>query len=811
MRIISFDQTGKQGFFAFFISFTLLSGCSSPEEEAQEHLQRGIELFKKGEFDKAKLELKTSSQADQKTAQTYYYLALMDEKNSQIKAMRDNLSKALELAPENPDIKLKLGKAQLLMNEPDTALAQAEEVLAVSADNQEALLLKASVFLKQKKIDEANVLIDNLINSHPDFVDALTLKASLLIAENKYDEALQWLNKALAGDPDNSSLHTFKAQIHAKLNQPDEVIKDYQQLIKLNPDNEGLKIGLANIYNQLGRQAEAEALLQEMVKENHGKPEPKLLLLEFLDAVDPGKVGPQFNKFADEHENEPKMLFRLSEWMVLHNRLKEAKPTLARIVALEKDKELGQAASSLQAKIALEEKDPDQAREIVNNLLKVNPNLIQAQILQARLLVADKEYDQAIDILNKVLWSQADSEEALVLLGQLYVAKNDLKQSLDQFKKILEHNPGHLQALAVVYEDALSNSANSKYAKDILVRALSARGPSYLFALEKLAQLSISEKDWDTAQKVIDEIAKTPNAYTGDLTKFLQARLLQQQGEYAKAIELYKALIDKLPEHKEALLAMAQCYENMGKRHEMIAFLNQLASNSQSYAATLLLSDLLSLDKQYEKASTLLESLIKQQKNDPEIFISLAKVKLALNQPQAAESVYRQGLEQHPNDLRLSLALASFYDRQGNFEGAKSVYEALLSKNPDLAIAANNLAALLVNHGDSSEDLQKAVELTEKFKDLSQDYYRDTYAWVLIKQGSVPEALKILNQIIISNPDEPVYRYHLGVAQYKSGNNGMAISELKQAIELANKKESAFDKANAEKLLQQILGKARGG
>ncbi|PPD05262.1 MAG: hypothetical protein CTY29_02235 [Methylobacter sp.] len=811
MRILSFDRMQEVGFFALFVGLTLLNGCGSPEEEAKDHLQRGIELFKKGEFDKAKLELKTSSQADQKTAETYFYLALMDEKNGQVKAMRDNLTKALELAPDNSDIKLKLGKAQLLMNEPEAALALVDAVLAVSGDNQEALLLKASVFAKQKKNEDANLIIDNLVQLNPSFVDALTLKASMLAGENKFDESLLWLAKAIEVDPQNASLYSFRAQVHSKLNQPDEVINDYQQLIKLNPENDGFKIGLAKIYNQLGKEAEAEALLQGMVKEKQGKVEPKLLLLEFLSAVDPAKLAPQFNQFVDEHENEPKMLFRLSEWMVLHNRFADVKPTLARIVTLEKDKELGQAAKTLQAKIAIEEKDLAQAKQIVDNLLKANPNLIQAQILQARLLAADKEYDQAIDMLNKVLWSQADSEEALVLLGQLYIAKNDLKQSLEQFKKILELNPGHLQALSIIYEDALTNSANPKYAKEILLRALSAKGPSYLFALEKLAQLTISEKDWETAQKVIDEIARTPNAYTGDLTKFLQARLLQQQGEYTKAIALYKELIDKLPEHKDALLAMAQSYESIGKRREMMVFLDQLANNSQSYAASLLLSDMLVLDKQYEKASTLLESLIKQQKNDPEIFVSLAKIKLALNQPQAAESVYRQGLDLHPNDLRLSLALASLYSAQSNFDAAKSLYEALLSKSPDIAIVANNLAALLVNHGNSAEDLQRAVELTEKFKSLNQDYFRDTYAWVLIKQGNVPEALKILNQLIISNPNEPVFRYHLGVAQYKSGNNGMAISELKQAIELAGHSDLSFDKANAEKLLQDILGKARGG
>jgi hypothetical protein len=45
----------------------------------------------------------------------------------------------------------------------------------------------------------------------------------------------------------------------------------------------------------------------------------------------------------------------------------------------------------------------------------------------------------------------------------------------------------------------------------------------------------------------------------------------------------------------------------------------------------------------------------------------------------------------------------------------------------------------------------------------------------------------------------------LGVAQYKSGNHGAAMSELKQALELTKRKGYFSDKKAAEKLLQEII------
>lgn len=81
----------------------------------------------------------------------------------------------------------------------------------------------------------------------------------------------------------------------------------------------------------------------------------------------------------------------------------------------------------------------------------------------------------------------------------------------------------------------------------------------------------------------------------------------------------------------------------------------------------------------------------------------------------------------------------------------------------------------------------------------------------MIKQGKVNEELRILNQIINTSPDVPVFRYHLGFAHYKNGNNGAAISELKQALELAGRKGSFPDKKAAEILLKETIAKTRSG
>ena len=62
----------------------------------------------------------------------------------------------------------------------------------------------------------------------------------------------------------------------------------------------------------------------------------------------------------------------------------------------------------------------------------------------------------------------------------------------------------------------------------------------------------------------------------------------------------------------------------------------------------------------------------------------------------------------------------------------------------------------------------------------------------------------------MTKPNIPIFRYHLGVAYYKIGNNSSAINEIKQALELAKKTDDPFDKKSAELLLADIIEKTRG-
>jgi tetratricopeptide (TPR) repeat protein len=175
-----------------------------------------------------------------------------------------------------------------------------------------------------------------------------------------------------------------------------------------------------------------------------------------------------------------------------------------------------------------------------------------------------------------------------------------------------------------------------------------------------------------------------------------------------------------------------------------------------------------------------------------------------------AISVYQEGLKVHPRNIRLSLALASLYEQQQKYKQAVEIYELLIANNPELDVAANNLATLLVDHFPNANNLKRAQQLTESFAYSEQAYYQDTYAWVLLHNGDTKGALKVFKQLMIKSPKVPVFRYHLGVAEYKNGNNSAALVQIDQAIELAKQGIVFPERKVAEKMKQEIINKIRG-
>ena len=134
---------------------------------------------------------------------------------------------------------------------------------------------------------------------------------------------------------------------------------------------------------------------------------------------------------------------------------------------------------------------------------------------------------------------------------------------------------------------------------------------------------------------------------------------------------------------------------------------------------------------------------------------------------------------------------------RGEYHAALGCYEEALKREPTNDAAMNNVASLIAEHGT---DLTRAHELAAflNWKYPGNPTYADTLGWVLVKEGSVTQAVPYLYRAVAGLPQSPENHYHLGAALLLTGSLEQGRLELESALRLA----SDFDGASqARKLL----------
>ena len=110
------------------------------------------------------------------------------------------------------------------------------------------------------------------------------------------------------------------------------------------------------------------------------------------------------------------------------------------------------------------------------------------------------------------------------------------------------------------------------------------------------------------------------------------------------------------------------------------------------------------------------------------------------------------------------------------------MYENIISREPGSVAAANNLAMLLVSYRTDASSLERAEQLTGKLSQASEPSILNTRGWVKFKRGEFQESLSLLQQAVDKSPDSPLMRYHLGMAQLKTGDRASAEKNLEAAV-----------------------------
>jgi tetratricopeptide (TPR) repeat protein len=197
----------------------------------------------------------------------------------------------------------------------------------------------------------------------------------------------------------------------------------------------------------------------------------------------------------------------------------------------------------------------------------------------------------------------------------------------------------------------------------------------------------------------------------------------------------------------------------------------------------LLQGELLLQGKQLQQAEASFNRALELDKQNVHALTRLGQLQLERGQYDQAALSFQRALEINPNDSGVRVTLGTVYEKQGDWQKAEDIYRRVLADQPDNALAANNLAYLLLQHGGSAT-MALTLAQTGRRGLPNMPNSADTLGWAYYNNGVYSVAAPLFEDAIKQVPANQTYRYHLGLTYQKLNDPKRAKSELEQAIAL---------------------------
>lgn len=375
-------------------------------------------------------------------------------------------------------------------------------------------------------------------------------------------------------------------------------------------------------------------------------------------------------------------------------------------------------AEVLQAKL----NEPEQAAEVMNDLVQHNPRSFQAYLTRSRFL--QKHGDNAR--------AEKDIQEALTLAPEeqaVLLAAADWSQShgnSDTARKHLAKGIALHPTDATMYK-ALAGleltSGKRAPAKELLRQGLK-QNPESVDLSVLLIDILIDEAELAEAEQLLADLRRS--GFVSPMTDYFQGRLKVQRGQWSSAIPLLERARAELGAGSEwasrVNLLLGLCYRQSGDlEQQLTAFRLAVLLEPTWTAAHMGLGSALLTAGRQEEAMLELQLVSKSADAPPEVWTELARCMLLRTQRQLAQQQNWAELNKlldkcekvRPGSIEVRILRAEVLAAQKKFDEAADLLENARGKFPK-NIAIESALADLARRENRFDEATKIIDQAEK-------------------------------------------------------------------------------------------------
>jgi tetratricopeptide (TPR) repeat protein len=758
----------------------VLAGCGGAKSRYLNHLQRGEHYMSAGQYDKANVEFRNALQIEPRDAQARYLIGLAAEKRGNVREAAGAYQAAIEVDPEQQKARAALGRILVLGGASQQALTIVEPGLAKHPDDAKLLTVRGAARAQLKDVKGATADAEAALKLAPNDADTVGLLASLYQQRGQATEAVDLVSAAVARQPADLALRQILAKVYIDAHQPQKGEEQFKKLIVLAPEELQYRYQLANYYSSTGNMDAAQQALQDAVAAFPASSPAKLVLADFLARQRSRAQGEQILRdyIAREPANDD---LRLGLGLLLQRAgaLPEAVTTYQQIVQRDPKSADALVARDRVAAINLAAGNVADAQRLIAEVLEQSPRDNDALQMRAEIALQRGDPTTAITDLRAVLRDQPSAVLAQRGLARAYLANHEPALAEETLRTAMQTSPSDAQ-VRLDLAQLLLRTQRADAAATLLEESIR-QAPTDGVLRMALVSTYLTKRDLPAARTAAEDLTTLePKMAAGP---YLSGLVAQQQNRPDDAKQDFERALQLQPEALDALTALTGMQVQQGQFEAATTRLRAfVAAHPQNARAVNLLGEVLMASKSYPAAGEAFGRAIQLAPTWTIPYHNLALTRVTTQDIAGAEATLQAGIKAVPNAASLSAELAALYERQGRIDDAIHQYEAMYAQYPNLELAANNLAMLLVTYRTDQHSLDRARDLTAGFAGSDNGALLDTNGWVRLKLGDVPDAMRALERAAGRAPDSKVIHYHLAMAELKAGERAKARENLETAL-----------------------------
>jgi len=671
-------------------------------------------------------------------------------------------------------------------------------VLASCSQSSESLVAAANKYHKNKQYQEASILYQKAIAKDKLNAEAYYREGLNLLDDSKVAESVSFLRRAVDLKPANSDAATKLAEIYLTAYQADSKryasllsdVKELDNKILAHDKNsyDGLRIQALTLLAE----GQAEKSLPVFDQANKSKPYSRDLVGWYAQALSQAQKSDQAVALINDMLAHDKTWAQGYQFLfVYYGRLGDKEKAEAALRDHAKNDPTSETAITNYANFLAASKRIPEAETVVRQVLNNKKDFPKGHQIVGDFYVRTQQFDKAIaEYETGATENSSDALRYKERLVALQAYRNKPTEAAAMAKELADAHPKDLSVNEMYASILLQTGQRSDAAKSLdELKKLVVKNPTDPILHLDLARayFSLNEKDkaLPEALEALHTEQKSQNPRPGVLvpSQTVAARIYEDRGQHAKAMEIADLVLAAQPGNPDALLIRDRALIGTGQIDKAQPELENLVKQyPKLHDAHLQLATLYLDQKAFDKARAEFDVLNNATPPDIRGFIGLQTVKMATGKGDEAIQVMQDLVSKNPAVLPYRYELANF---QASFAGQS------YATNPGkarelLQKAADNYKEILKTTANSSEvwwrlgvmqrQLGQYDAALASFEQAGNADPKNTAAFlnqalICDALGKKKEAMDSYSKVLAIDPDNPMALNNLAFMTADEGSN----------------------------------------